>query len=370
MGGTQFNGLAVVHELVRSGHDVTILNRGQTEAPLPDGLTRLYGDRTNHDQMREVLGGLRFDAVFDLTSYHRSDVELMVEIFEDTTDHYIFASSTVIYAASDILPIAESFPLERGKPQIEYGAGKIEAEDFLIEYAASRAGAGRSHTRLPYTIVPFSMVFGPRNIIPDREQRMFKRLIDGRPILIPGDGTTLVQVCHVNDQARALVELMGNEAAFGERVNITNPKVISDLGYVHTMADVIGVEPTIVHVPHDVMDGLWEGDITFDHGAATSTNIDIRSSDKGKKERTGPSPLRTRFKMATIVQRLAPNIHRWNRNTFFSVEKLQSMTNWAPEHDFRSMVEHTYDWFTTEGLADTVDFDWTFEDQILAHING
>ena len=27
MGGTQFNGLALVHELVRSGHDVTILNR-------------------------------------------------------------------------------------------------------------------------------------------------------------------------------------------------------------------------------------------------------------------------------------------------------------------------------------------------------
>ena len=30
MGGTQFNGLALVRELVRTGHDVTVLNRGQT----------------------------------------------------------------------------------------------------------------------------------------------------------------------------------------------------------------------------------------------------------------------------------------------------------------------------------------------------
>ena len=42
MGGTQFNGLALVHELVRQGHDVTIVNRGQTDAPLPEGINRLY----------------------------------------------------------------------------------------------------------------------------------------------------------------------------------------------------------------------------------------------------------------------------------------------------------------------------------------
>ena len=46
MGGTQFNGLALVHELVRCGHDVTICNRGRTEAPLPDGIHRVTADRS------------------------------------------------------------------------------------------------------------------------------------------------------------------------------------------------------------------------------------------------------------------------------------------------------------------------------------
>jgi len=362
LGGTQFNGLGLVHELVRQGHAVTILNRGQTEAVLPEGLQRLYGDRTDHDQMREVLGGRSFDAVYDLTAYHRGDVELMVDIFEGNTGHYIFASSTVIYAASDIVPIAEHFPLERGEAQIEYGQGKIDGEDFLRNRRAA--------TGLPFTIVPFSMVFGPRNIIPDREQRMFSRLLEGRPILLPADGMTLLQVCHVDDQARALAALMGNDAAMGERVNITSPAVVTDIGYVSTMAEVLGVTPELQYVPGAVMDAMWDGELSFDHGAAAKMNIDIRSSDDGAKQRSGPSTLRTRFKLATVNQRLAPNIHRWNRSTFFSVEKLQRMTGWTPEHDLHSMIEHTFEWFQREGIADTVEFDWTFEDQILEYVRS
>ena len=37
MGGTRFNGLALVQELVKWGHEVTVLNRGQSEARLPRG---------------------------------------------------------------------------------------------------------------------------------------------------------------------------------------------------------------------------------------------------------------------------------------------------------------------------------------------
>lgn len=35
IGGTRFNGLHLVYELVRYGHNVTVLNRGVTEASLP-----------------------------------------------------------------------------------------------------------------------------------------------------------------------------------------------------------------------------------------------------------------------------------------------------------------------------------------------
>ena len=212
MGGTQFNGLALVRELMRTGHDVTILNRGQTDAPLPRGVKRLYADRTDHDAMRQVLGGQEFDCIHDVSAYRPEDVQLMVELFRGRVGHYIFASSTVIYEPSNVLPITEDFPLDRSPNQIEYGMNKILCEDYLVEQY-------REHG-FPMTIAAFSMVFGPRNIIPDREQRMFMRILKGRKVMIPGDGTTLGQVGHVDDQARALRLLMANPKALGRRYNI------------------------------------------------------------------------------------------------------------------------------------------------------
>ena len=32
------------------------------------------------------------------------------------------------------------------------------------------------------------------------------------------------------------------------------------------------------------------------------------------------------------------------------------------------MVEQTYEWFCREGLDTTLEFDWTFEDALLAHL--
>ena len=42
MGGTMFNGLALVRDLCANGHDVTIVNRGRTVAELPPGVERLW----------------------------------------------------------------------------------------------------------------------------------------------------------------------------------------------------------------------------------------------------------------------------------------------------------------------------------------
>ena len=105
-----------------------------------------------------------------------SDVRSMVEILADDVGHYIFASSTVMYARRELLPITESHAVDRTSRQSEYGMNKILCEEYLVEQHQVRG--------FPATMVPFSMVFGPNNIIPDREQRMFVRLAAGRPALI------------------------------------------------------------------------------------------------------------------------------------------------------------------------------------------
>src|SRR5688500_13891582 len=118
-----------------------------------------------------------------MSAYHPEDVELMIDLFDGRTGHYVFASSTVTYAASAALPITEDHPDDRSAEQTEYGLHKLLCEDLLVRAHRERG--------FPATMVPFSMVFGPHNSIHDREQRMFARLLARRPILVPGDGTTL-----------------------------------------------------------------------------------------------------------------------------------------------------------------------------------
>ncbi len=358
MGGTQFNGLALVRELVRTGHEVTVLNRGQTKAELPRGVRRLYGDRTDHDRMREVFAGESFDCVQDMSAYHPEDVRLMYELFRGRIGHYVFASSTVIYAPASVLPIGEDHPVDRGPDQNEYGLHKLLCEDFLV-------GKHREEG-FPATIVPFSMVFGPNNILPDREQRMFARLLAGRRILIPGDGTTVGQVGHVDDQARALALMMCEPRTFGKRYNLTGKELYTDEGYVDTFASIVGVEPEKVFVPHDVMDALWDGELELDPGRPIQAAIDIRTSEAEQERARRNMRL---FMLGRIIQRLAPNLHRWNRSVCFGIDRLRRDIGWAPEYTFRSMVEQTYDWFLATGRDRSVEFDFTFEDQLLEHLD-
>lgn len=358
MGGTQFNGLALVHELVRAGHEVTVCNRGRSEADLPEGVTRLVADRTDADEVRKVLGGTEWDCVQDMTAYHPPDVELMIELFDGSVGHYIFASSTVVYAASDTLPITEDHPDERGPDQNEYGLHKLLCEDLIV--------AAHETTGFPGTTVPFSMVFGPHNTIRDREQRMFARLLAGRPVLCPGDGSTLLQVGHVEDQARALESLMGRSATFGRRYNLTGAQAVSRRGYISTISEIIGVEPDVVTIPAELMDDLWTGQLSVGD-AQTDIGMNIRSSSKATSNPRADM-LRRRFQIAQLVQHLAPNIHWWNQSTMFSIDRLRDETGWAPTYDFAGAAEQTYEWFRSAGLDTGVERDWTFEDQLLTRL--
>jgi nucleoside-diphosphate-sugar epimerase len=354
VGGTQFNGLALVRELVKGGHQVTILNRGRTQARLPRGVRRLQADRTDAARLHEVLKGEDWDCVHDMCAYRPEDVQRMAELLRGRTGHYVFASSTVIYAASNLLPIGEDHPVERGPLQNEYGRNKLLCEDILLREWRERG--------FPATIVAFSMVFGPHNILPDREQRMFVRLQRGRPVLIPGDGTTLGQVGHVEDEARALRMLMQNPLTFGRRYNLTGADCYSDEGYVDTFAEVVGVEPRKVFIPAQLMDDLCAGRIGAS-GGPLQVNIDVRATQVEARERQ-------LFQLQRILQRLAPHLHHWNRSVLFSIERLKQDVGWRPEYTFRSAVEQTWEWMQAERLHETRDFDFAFEDELLRRLGA
>ena len=362
VGGSQFNGFALVQELVRRDHDVTVVNRGRTAAPFPDGVRRLTADRTDRERMAEVLGSDEYDCVHDMCAYHPEDVELMIDLLPGRVGHYVFVSSTVIYARSTLLPITEASAVDRSEHQIEYGLHKLLCEDRLLEAFASSG--------FPATTVALSMVMGPRNIVPDREQRMFVRLLRGRPVLILGRGTALSQIGDVDDQAEALCEVMGQSVTFGQRYNLTGGQYFSDEGYVDAFfdvvgADLVGADAHKVFVPTDVVDDVWDGRLELGLGRPTGAHIDIRTTHA--ELRMQEMAIRQRYQLANVIQKLAPHLHHWDDSVLFGIDKLARDVGWRPRRSFRETVARTYEWFTRAGIADRVTFDFAFEDQLLEH---
>ena len=83
-----------------------------------------------------------------------------------------------------------------------------------------------------------------------------KRLREGRPIVVHGDGKSIWSACHRDDVARAFVRAIGNEAAYGKAYNVTGEEWMRYDRYWETAARALGApEPRLVHIPTDLLGG-------------------------------------------------------------------------------------------------------------------
>jgi nucleoside-diphosphate-sugar epimerase len=79
----------------------------------------------------------------------------------------------------------------------------------------------------------------------------------GRPVVVPGDGTSLWVLTWNADFAVGLVGLLGRDDAVGEAFHITSDEVLTWDAIHAEVAGALGVEPRLVHVPSDVVAG-WD----------------------------------------------------------------------------------------------------------------
>lgn len=328
MGGSRFNGLALVESLVAAGHDVTTFNRGVTNTDLPRGVTQLHGDRKDHDALRATLAGHDFDVIHDTSAYVLDDVQSLVELYRGRIGHYVFASSCAVYSPKHtILPIPEDSPMNLSEAENNnYGRNKVLCERYLI-------AQHREHG-FPASITRYPMVYGPRNFSPVREALMFRRLQEKRPILIPGDGTTLSHLSYVHDQATAVRTMMLNPRTFGQAYNMAGKEYCSDDGYVDTLADIVGVAPIKVYMSPELTDEAYK---------------------------TIPYP---------IMQRHGVRLVDWRENSVFSTRKFEEHVGYAQEHSFKAGMAETFEWYLREGVGEKMTPDFSHEDAILARARG
>ena len=126
IGGTGLISTSITAQLLQRGDDVTLYNRGKSEARIPDGARFLHGDRKEYAAFEEQMAQAdRFDAVMDMVGFVPEDAESVIRAFKGRIGHFIFCSTVCAYGGpSTHYPIREDEPLS---PVSNYGSqqGKV-----------------------------------------------------------------------------------------------------------------------------------------------------------------------------------------------------------------------------------------------------
>ena len=199
LGGTSFVGRHTVEAAIAAGHDVTVFNRGQTNAGLFPDVDKRKGDRNTGDYASLAEG--EWDAVIDVTAYMPRQVREAAAAVNGRAGHYTFVSTVSVYSEPD-KPIDESSPVGTlDNPETEevtdetYGPLKV-----LCEQAAETAFPG--HT----TVVRPGIVAGPFDPT-DRFTYWVRRASFGGQLIGPPRADQPVQAVHARDQGDFIVSL-------------------------------------------------------------------------------------------------------------------------------------------------------------------
>ena len=254
-GGTGIISSACAELAAGRGHELFILTRGRSRKhPPPDGAVLLDADLGDEPGVPSgLLAGMQFDAVLDFLAFTQQDIERHLQLLRDKARQFVFISSASVYQkppASYL--IDETTPLEN--VYSDYARGKIACENHLLRL--------HRESGLPITIVRPSLTYGPSQIPLvvgswSHPWTVIDRIKHGRPLIVPGDGTSLWVMTWNADFAKGLLGLLGNQAAIGEVFHITSDEVLTwDQIYRQTF-EAVGASPVILHLPSEVIAAYW-----------------------------------------------------------------------------------------------------------------
>ncbi|MBQ9140192.1 MAG: SDR family oxidoreductase [Lachnospiraceae bacterium] len=257
IGGTGTISTAISKKLLEEGWDLYLLNRGNRNDVLPAGAHTLIVEDVNDEAaVAEVIKDLNFDVVCDFIAFVPAQLERDYRLFQNKTKQFMFISSASAYQKplSDY-KITESTPL--ANPYWEYSRNKIACEEYLMKMYRENA--------FPITIIRPSHTYDERSVPlgvhgDKGSWQVVKRMLEGKPVIVHGDGTSLWTMTHNSDFAKAFVGLMGNIHAIGEAYQITSDESLTWNQIYKIIADCLGVEYKPYYVPSDFLHAVGKYD--------------------------------------------------------------------------------------------------------------
>jgi len=248
IGGTGLISSACSELVLERGHELFILNRGQSQKyPIPAEAQWLNADARDTNEVAKQLQPHLFDSVVDWVAFTPADIERDIALFAGKTRQFVFISSASAYQKppSHYL-IAEGTPLSN--PHWDYSRQKIACEERLMHAYREQ--------NFPVTIVRPSLTYGPSQIPLcvgswEHPYTVIDRMKRGQKIIVPGDGSSLWTLTWNGDFAKGFVGLLGRETTLGHAFHITSDEVLTWDQIYREAGHAIGVGPDIIHIPSE-----------------------------------------------------------------------------------------------------------------------
>jgi nucleoside-diphosphate-sugar epimerase len=242
IGGTGFISSSMTGKLLERGHEVTHFNRGKRKSALPDhpSFNTIRGNRDNREDLRLAAESDSYDVVYDMVAYLPEQTAMAVELFRDNTDLFVHCSTISVYMISEKVtvpitedqdkgPVMEHFP--RNPFGMDYGINKRRCEDVLWE--------NYDKSTFPVTIVRPTFVCGPEDPA-HRDYFWIERIMDGKPLLVPGSGEHKFQNIYVEDCAEIFCRVIERDISVGEAYNAAAEEVFTLNSYLRCISRAFG----------------------------------------------------------------------------------------------------------------------------------
>jgi nucleoside-diphosphate-sugar epimerase len=241
VGGSGHIGTFLVPRLVRAGHEVVNLSRGQRSAYVADDAWRevrqVSADRDAEDAagtFARLVAGLRPDVVVDLVCFTLDSATALVAGLRGEVAHLVHCGSIWRYGPSRTLPVTED---DGPPPAGEYGVQK-DAIARMLQAETAAGGLVTTSLHPGHICGPGWHPVGP---LGNFDPAVWRTLSAGEELAIPGIGTELMHHVHADDVAQAFqLAVERRDAAAGEAFNVVAPSALTVRGYAETAAGWFG----------------------------------------------------------------------------------------------------------------------------------
>ena len=239
IGGTGTISMAITRALASNPDwELYLLNRGTRAGEIPAGVKVITADVNDEAQTAKALQGMTFDCVCDFIGFVPEQLERDYRLFAGKTKQFMYISSASAYQTPPAdYKITEGTPL--CNPFWQYSRDKIACEEYLMKLYRENG--------FPITIVRPSHTYDERNLPlgahgDNGSWQVVRRMLDGKPVIIHGDGASLWTITFNTDFAKGFIGLMGNIHAIGESYHITSDESVTWNQIYQIIADELGVE--------------------------------------------------------------------------------------------------------------------------------